>query len=145
MRTVANASSFSTVMISSRRLTSRIAGTNPAPIPWIGCGPLAPPDSTGDAAGSTATSCTEGLRSFSTWPTPVIVPPVPTPATTMSTRPSVSDQIVLGGRLAVNRRVGGVLELLGDEEATVALGDLLRLGDGTTHAHGPRREDELGA
>ena len=30
---------------------------------------------------------------FSTWPTPVIVPPVPTPETTMSTSPCVSFQI----------------------------------------------------
>ena len=36
---------------------------------------------------------TEGLLSLSTWPTPVIVPPVPTPATITSTRPSVSAQI----------------------------------------------------
>ena len=34
-----------------------------------------------------------GLRAFKTWPTPVIVPPVPTPETTMSTPPSVSFQI----------------------------------------------------
>ena len=36
---------------------------------------------------------TEGLRCLSTWPTPVIVPPVPTPETKMSTAPSVSFQI----------------------------------------------------
>jgi hypothetical protein len=36
---------------------------------------------------------TEGLRALSTWPTPVIVPPVPIPAMTMSTAPSVSAQI----------------------------------------------------
>ena len=36
---------------------------------------------------------TDGLRAFSTCPTPVVVPPVPTPATTTSTRPSVSRQI----------------------------------------------------
>jgi cysteine synthase A len=36
---------------SVRRL--RTPGTNPAPMPWIGCGPLAPPESTGEAAGST--------------------------------------------------------------------------------------------
>ena len=34
-----------------------------------------------------------GLRGFSTWPTPVMVPPVPTPETKMSTSPSVSFQI----------------------------------------------------
>ena len=62
-------------------------------MPWIGCGPFWPPDSTGDAAGSTAMTCTPGLRSLSTWPTPVMVPPVPTPAMKMSTWPSVSSQI----------------------------------------------------
>ena len=36
---------------------------------------------------------TPGLRALSTWPTPVMVPPVPMPATTMSTSPSVSFQI----------------------------------------------------
>ena len=34
-----------------------------------------------------------GLRGFSTWPTPVMVPPVPMPETKMSTSPSVSFQI----------------------------------------------------
>ena len=36
---------------------------------------------------------TPGLRAFNTSPTPVIVPPVPTPETKMSTAPSVSRQI----------------------------------------------------
>ena len=36
--------------------------------------------------------CTPGLRDFSTSPTPVIVPPVPTPETKMSTSPAVSRQ-----------------------------------------------------
>src|SRR5713101_7196448 len=44
---------------------------------------------TEDRAGSTATSRTDGLRSLSTSPTPVIVPPVPTPATKRWTAPSV--------------------------------------------------------
>ena len=39
---------------SSSRLST--AGTKPAPIPWILCGPGVPPDSTADAAGSTATT-----------------------------------------------------------------------------------------
>ena len=41
----------------------------------------------------TATIFTAGLRALSTSPTPVIVPPVPMPETTMSTLPSVSRQI----------------------------------------------------
>ena len=43
-------------MISSTRLRSSTGGTNPAPMPWILCGPARPPDSTGDEAGSTATT-----------------------------------------------------------------------------------------
>ena len=62
-------------------------------MPWILCGPGSPPDSTGEAVGSTAIIRSEGLRAFNAWPTPVMVPPVPTPATTMSTAPSVSFQI----------------------------------------------------
>ena len=53
----------------------------PAPMPWILCGPGRPPDSTGEVSGSTAITCTSGLRSFRNEPAPVIVPPVPTPAT----------------------------------------------------------------
>ncbi len=62
-------------------------------MPWILWGPGWPPDRTGEEVGSTATIFSEGLRAFSTWPTPVMVPPVPTPETTASTRPSVSFQI----------------------------------------------------
>ena len=68
-------------------------GTKPAPMPWILCGPGWPPESTGEASGSTAIIFTEALRLLSTWPTPVMVPPVPTPAITASTLPSVSFQI----------------------------------------------------
>ena len=70
-----------------------MAGTKPAPIPWILCGPGAPPERTAESSGSTATMRTLGLRAFSTSPTPLIVPPVPTPETTMSTSPFVSFQI----------------------------------------------------
>ena len=44
-------------------------------------------------AGSTATHLKLGFFALMTSPTPVIVPPVPTPATMASTRPSVSCQI----------------------------------------------------
>jgi hypothetical protein len=70
-----------------------MAGMKPAPMPWIGCGPRWPPESTGLASGSTAITLSAGLRAFSTSPTPVIVPPVPTPDTKMSIWPSVSRQI----------------------------------------------------
>ena len=62
-------------------------------MPWILCGPGLPPESTGESAGSTAMALNDGLRALSTSATPVIVPPVPTPATRMSTSPSVSRQI----------------------------------------------------
>ena len=48
---------------------------------------------TGLATGSTAIALKLGLRGLMTSETPVIVPPVPTPATRMSTLPSVSCQI----------------------------------------------------
>ena len=92
-RAVSMASSSSTGTISS--ITSRLStsGTKPGPIPSILCGPGFPPESTGDEAGSTATTCRPGLRSFSRSPQPVIVPPVPTEATSTSILPSVSRQI----------------------------------------------------
>jgi len=84
------------------------SGTKPAPMPWILCGPFCPPESTAEAAGSTATICAEGLRSLSTSPTPVIVPPVPMPDTTISTPPSVSRQI---SSAVVRRWISGFASL----------------------------------
>ena len=72
---------------------SSTSGTNPAPIPWILCGPPLPSERTGEVAGSTATILISGFCSFRYSPTPVSVPPVPTPATKKSTLPSVSFQI----------------------------------------------------
>ena len=57
---------------------------NPAPMPWILCGPGWPPEITGLSSGSTAKTFRFGRRGFSTSPTPVTVPPVPTPATKAS-------------------------------------------------------------
>ena len=65
----------------------------PAPMPWMGCGVCLPPDRTGLASGSTATILSPGRRGFSAWPTPVTVPPVPTPETKISSLPPVSRQI----------------------------------------------------
>ncbi len=62
-------------------------------MPWILCGPALPSVRSGESFGSTATICTPGTRSLRTWPTPVMVPPVPTPATNTSTWPSVSRRI----------------------------------------------------
>ena len=60
---------------------SNTFGTKPAPIPWILWAPGRPPDKTGEAAGSTATTFKSLLCSFKYFPVPVIVPPVPTLAT----------------------------------------------------------------
>ncbi len=46
-----------------------------------------------EPSGSAPTMCTDGLRSFRYFATPLIVPPVPMPATKTSTRPSVCSQI----------------------------------------------------
>lgn len=88
-RPVLNASSFSTRIISSYTEVFSTSGTKPAPIPCILCGPLLPSDNTGEEAGSTATIFTPGFWDFKYSPTPVIVPPVPTPETKISTAPSV--------------------------------------------------------
>jgi hypothetical protein len=61
---MATASSLDTLTTSSMMLVSSTPGTKPAPMPWILCAPGLPPDSTGDSAGSTATSC---RATSSTW------------------------------------------------------------------------------
>ena len=68
-------------------------GIKPAPIPCILCGPGFPPDKTGELFGSTATIFTSGFFFLSPRPVPVIVPPVPTDDTNISTFPSKSSQI----------------------------------------------------
>src|SRR5262249_43595977 len=70
---MANASSLETCTTSSMSLVSTMLGMNPAPIPWILCGPGAPPERTGDVVGSTAIALNDGLRSPITCLTPVIV------------------------------------------------------------------------
>ena len=90
---VCMASSSFTLKISSTKSSFNTSGLNPAPMPWILCGPFWPPLRTAEAAGSTATALKSGLNGLMYCAMPVIVPPVPTPATTMSTLPSVSFQI----------------------------------------------------
>ena len=88
------------ILAAYRQQTTALTGIdrNAAPI-WIVAQALRDPGNngtvlrTGDAVGSTAIIFREGLRAFSTWPTPVMVPPVPTPEMTMSTAPPVSFQI----------------------------------------------------
>ena len=54
-RAVTPASSFLTRITSSIRSARSTSGTNPAPMPWILCGPGLPPERTGEPSGSTAT------------------------------------------------------------------------------------------
>ena len=75
----------------------------------------------------------------------MIVPPVPTPATRMSTLPSVSCQI---SSAVVSRWISGLAGLLnccGMKAFGVAGDDLLGLRDGARHALGAGREHELRA
>ena len=92
-RAVSYAASSETVCTSSTTLPSYILGIKPAPMPCILCAPAFPPDNTGDFAGSTAMVRIAGSCFFNPRDVPVSVPPVPTVATKMSKRPSVSFQI----------------------------------------------------
>ena len=96
-------------MISS---TTRLStGTKPAPIPWILCGPGGPRKGPANVR-LDRDGAERFLSLFEDFPTPVIVPPVPTPATRISTLPSVSSRS-FGGGLPVDLRIGRVVELLG--------------------------------
>ena len=63
---------------------ARRGAAAPPPRTWILLGPATPFVSSGLDSGSTATTSVPGLRARSTRPTPVTVPPVPTPATKAS-------------------------------------------------------------
>ena len=118
----------------------------PAPMPWIVCGPFWPRRTApGERPARRRSTCTPGLRSLSTSPTPVMVPPVPTPATKMSTWPSVSPQI---SSAVVSRWISGLagfLNCCGMKYFGSLGGELLGLRDRAGHALGPGREDQLGA
>ena len=100
---------------------------------------------TGELTGSTATIWTDGLRLLSTSPQPVIVPPVPTPLTRMSTLPSVSRQI----SSAVVRRwisgLAGFLNCWGMKAFGVFLTISSAFADRAGHPLGGGRQHDLGA
>ena len=73
------------------------------------------------------------------------VPPVPTPATKMSTLPSVSAQISSAVVRAVDFGVGLVGELLGPDGVLRVGHDLLGLLHGAAHALGAGGQHDLGA
>jgi hypothetical protein len=101
---------------------------------------------TGLLAGSTAIDLDSRLALLSTSPTPVIVPPVPTPPTKMSTLPSVSRQISSAVVLRWIFGIGRVLELLRHEVVVGLFGDqFFGLAHGARHAFGGRRQHQLGA
>ena len=65
--------------ISSIIFKLRFFGIKPAPIPCIECEPDSRPLNTAESSGSTAITLISLLFSLRNFPTPVIVPPVPTP------------------------------------------------------------------
>ena len=65
LRAMAKLSALETVSIPSITPRSSTPGTKPAPMPWILCGPGAPPERTGLSSGSTAIIRTEGFSALS--------------------------------------------------------------------------------
>ena len=85
-----------------------------------------------------------GIRSRSTSPTPVIVPPVPTPATKPSTLPPVASRI---SSAVVRRWASGFAGFSNCWSITYpgcVAAQLLRRVDGARHSLDGRREDDLG-
>ncbi len=111
-REVSKAFSLETRTTSSMSLVSSTPGTKPAPMPWILCGPRAPPERTGLPSGSTAMILIAGFL-----------------PSRRGRRPSVCRRCrrrrrvhrscgrvvpdLLGGRLLMHERVRRVFELVG--------------------------------
>ena len=76
--------------------------------------------------------------------TPVIVPPVPTPATRMSTLPSVSFQISSAVVLRWISGLAGLLNCWGMKEFGVAAASSSALLDGAVHPFRAGRQHQLG-
>ena len=123
----------------------------PAPMPWILCRPGFSSwpcifcVMTGLLTGSTAMALKLGLRFLMTSLTPVMVPPVPTPETRMSTLPSVSFQISSAVVWRWISGLAGFLNCCGMNELGIVLQQLLGLGDGAVHALVAGRQHDLGA
>jgi hypothetical protein len=116
----------------------------PAPIPWMRCLP-------GCAAADDRRVLRLDRDRFEVRvlrlmkrPTPVIVPPVPTPATIASIRPPLSSQISGPVVSFVDRRVGRVFELLRHPGVALALDQIVRRGDRPLHALGRRGQHQIG-
>ena len=122
------------------------SGTKFAPMPWILCGPGAPPLRMGDSAGSTPTICTLGLALLEHL----------ADAGDRAAGADAGHEDVDGAVGVVPDLLGrwcarwisgfaGVLELLGEDGARGLGDDLLGACDRALHALGARGEHELGA
>src|SRR3990172_84097 len=132
-------------MISSSTSMFSTPGTKLAPIPWMPCGLALPPCKTGDLAGSTATTRTPGTSCFNTSPTPVMVPPLPTPPPRHKSvdLPLSRLQDLSGGCQAVDFRVGRIEKLLRHEVAGIVRYQRLGGVDGATHPLDGWGQDQL--
>ena len=84
---------FSTLMISSMTSVSKMAGTKPAPMPWMGWGPFSPARRAPVGGGLDGHHLHRSLALLQHLADAGYGPAGPTPDTTMSTVPSVSAQI----------------------------------------------------
>ena len=75
----------------------------------------------------------------------VMVPPVPTAETRMSTLPIRVGPNLFGGRCLMNGRVGGIVELLRHPGVRSGFQQFLRPGNGAFHSFGSRRENQFGS
>ncbi len=90
-RAAANDSASVTITVRSTRAGSYVVGQKSSPTPSTRYGRPVPPEYT-EPSGSAPMICTSGFIRFRWRATPVIVPPVPTPATKCVTRPAVCCQ-----------------------------------------------------
>ncbi len=93
---------------------------------------------TGESFGSTAMAGKEGLRGLMASTHPVMVPPVPTAETRMSTLPSVSFQISSAVVLRWISGLAGLSNCWGIQELGRFAGQLFGAGDGAFHPLGCR-------
>ena len=92
LRAAANDSVSLTFTVRSTSDGSNVVGQKSSPTPSTRYGRPVPPEYT-EPSGSAATICTAGFCALRYRATPVMVPPVPTPATKCVTLPSVCRQI----------------------------------------------------
>ena len=120
-------------------------GMNPSLMPSIRCLPTSPHMSVHDSFGSTPMTAQAGFTARNAWPTPMSVPPVPTPAIDRARHDPVGElREDLGSEpLAVLVDVPLVVELVRAEVARL-VAELARLLERLGHvevadASGPRR------